>query len=446
MKHCQNFKEAGIHTKLSLLIFGFANFYHKQILKGFVFLLTEILFILYFIKTGFNNLLGLKTLGTKLQEIIIDPDTQIPRMIPGDNSMKMLLYGVVSLFAVMLFVIVGITSYKSALNIEKNLKEGKKVNSFIDDIKSLFDINIHKSLLAIPILGLAAFTVIPLVYMILIAFTNYDANHQPPGNLFTWVGLKNFIIIFNSGSVLGSTFWSIFGWTMIWAVFSTFTCYFGGMFLALLINKKEIKFKSYWRIIFVLTVAIPSFVSLLVIRTMLQPSGIINILLKEYGFITESLPFLTNTTWARFTVIFVNMWIGIPFSMLITTGILMNIPKELYESAKLDGAGPRHIFRYITLPYMLFVTTPYLITNFISNINNFNAIYFLTDGGPKTLDYFKGAGKTDLLVTWLYKLTVDSYDYSYSAAIGIIIFVISAVISLLIFRRTSAYKNEQGFQ
>ena len=123
----------------------------------------------------------------------------------------------------------------------------------------------------------------------------------------------------------------------------------------------------------------------------------------------------------------------------------MNIPESLYEAALIDGASPFVMFRKITFPYVLFVTTPYLITQFIGNINNFNVIYFLTTGNPSTLDYYQ-AGKTDLLVTWLYKLTVNSRDYSYASTIGILVFVISAVFSLITFRNSNSYKNEEAFQ
>ena len=132
--------------------------------------------------------------------------------------------------------------------------------------------------------------------------------------------------------------------------------------------------------------------------------------------------------------------------MLMVSGILMNIPAELYESAKLDGASPFVMFRKITFPYMWFVTTPYLITNLIGNFNNFGVIYFLTGGSPSSLDYYKGAGKTDLLVTWLYKLTRDSKDYNLAATIGIIIFIISALFTLISYSRSNALKNEEGFQ
>lgn len=193
-----------------------------------------------------------------------------------------------------------------------------------------------------------------------------------------------------------------------------------------------------------MSIAVPSFVTLLTMRTMLQPDGAINVLLKSWGLIEESIPFLTNANFARVTIIVVNLWIGIPYTMLITSGILMNIPADLYEAARVDGANGGVMFRKITMPYVIFVTTPYLITQFIGNLNNFNVIYLLSGGGPATLDYYQ-AGKTDLLVTWLYKLTVTSKDYSYASAIGIIVFIVSVVFSLVTYRRTSAYNNEEAF-
>jgi arabinogalactan oligomer/maltooligosaccharide transport system permease protein len=192
--------------------------------------------------------------------------------------------------------------------------------------------------------------------------------------------------------------------------------------------------------------AIPAFISLRVVSTMLGERGILNVLLQQWGFTASALPFLSNVTWARISVIVVNFWIGVPVTMLMVSGILMNIPAELYESARIDGAGPLVIFRKITFPYMLFVTTPYLISNLIGNFNNFSAIYFLTGGGPMTLDYYKGAGKTDLLVTWLYKLTADTNDYNLAATIGILIFIISATFTLITFQRSGSMKNEEGFQ
>ena len=149
---------------------------------------------------------------------------------------------------------------------------------------------------------------------------------------------------------------------------------------------------------------------------------------------------------ARLMVIVVNLWVGIPYTMLISTGILMNIPQDLYESAKIDGATGFRQFRKITLPYMLFVTGPYLLTSFTANINNFNVIYLLTAGGPKTMEYQGGAGGTDLLITWLYTLTVTNNDYKIAAVIGILVFLVVAIISLIVYNLSPAMKNEEHFQ
>ncbi len=177
----------------------------------------------------------------------------------------------------------------------------------------------------------------------------------------------------------------------------------------------------------------------------LHLEGPLNALLKQFGFIEQSIPFLTDISNARITVLIVNLWVGIPYTMLITSGILMNIPKDLYESASIDGATPVKMFMSITLPYMLFVTTPYLITAFVGNINNFNVIFLLTRGGPLVTEYYQ-AGKTDLLVTWLYRLTVEKQDYSLASTIGIFVFFITAGLSLLVFNLSGSTRREEEFQ
>lgn len=434
-------------TRSSCIIMGMGNLLYGQIVKGLLFLVMEAAFILFMITNGFNLLEGLVTLGTKTTGKEFDEVKQVFVYTQGDNSMLCLLYGIFSVFIILLFIFVWVSAVKSAYATQLLIENGKKAPTMKEDIASLLDKNIHKTLLFLPIVCVFAFTILPLIFMICMAFTNYDRDHQPPGQLFDWVGLANFKEIFNTGNGLGTAFWHVLGWTLVWAVAATLLNYILGMILAMIINRKETKFKKFWRSIFILSIAVPQFVSLLVMRTMLQPEGAVNVLLKELGFISKSLPFWTNVTWARITIIVVNLWIGIPFTMMQTTGILQNIPAELYESAKVDGANAVVTFFKITLPYMLFVTTPYLITSFVGNINNFNVIYLLTAGAPAALAYDNGtAGKTDLLVTWLYKLTIDFNDYNYGAVIGILVFILSAVFALSTYRNTGSYKKEEEFQ
>lgn len=430
---------------LSYVVMGANNLRSGQLGKGLIFFLIEAAYIFFMVNKGAGNLLKMTTLGTQTQGMNFNESLGIYEVTQGDNSMLILLSGVVTLVITAFFIAFWMFSIYSGKQAAGLRAKGKKPATFIEDIKSLANENVHILFLIVPVLGLAIFTVMPLIYMILMAFTNYDQDHQPPGNLFTWVGIKNFITLLSTGDRLSNTFWPVLGWTLIWGFAATFTCYFGGMILAMIINSKGINYKKFWRTVFMITMAIPAFISLRVVATMLGERGIINVLLQQWGFTSSALPFLSNVTWARVSVIAVNFWVGVPVTMLMVSGILMNIPGELYESARIDGAGPVRMFFNITFPYMWFVTTPYLIANLISNFNNFNTIYFLTGGEPLTLDYFKGAGKTDLLVTWLYKLTKDSNDYNLAATIGIIIFVISAAFTLFSFSRSSAMKNEEGF-
>ena len=438
-------------TKLSYIVMGVGNAAKGQIIKGILFLVIELAYIYFMISFGGYYLSKFGTLGTELRHMETINGKHVT--VPGDNSMLILLYGVLTIVVTVLFFVVYIASTKSAYKAQQTVAAGEKPVTFKEELKDLFDNRFHVTLLAFPTTTIAVFTILPLIFMILIAFTNYDASHMPPGSLFTWVGMSNFADIFKitgggaSGAASkGATFLELTKWTIIWAIFATVLNYILGMVVALMINKKGIKLKSLWRTLFVVTVAVPQFVSLLLMNQMLAVDGAVNVLLVNVlHWAPEPIAFLNSTPLlARVTVIVVNCWVGIPYTILITSGILMNIPADLYESATIDGAGPVKSFFKITLPYMLFVTTPYLITSFIGNINNFNVIYLLSNGGPNTSQLYQ-AGYTDLLVTWLFKLTMNSQDYDLAAAVGILVFIVCATLSLITFNLTKSAKDEEAF-
>lgn len=436
-------KEGNAVTRLSMLIMGLGNLVHKQIIKGLLYLAIEVAYILFMVRSGITNIQHLITLGGQPQEEVWNEAKGIYEYTGGDMTILFLLYGIATLFVTAAFLIAWRANVKSAYEVECRAKNGKHINNLKEDIAALFDKKLHWTLLTPPWAGIIVFTILPLIFMICMAFTSYSKvdDHL---TLFNWVGFKNFGTVLGMGNSIGKTFWSVLSWTLIWAVFATFLNYILGMILAIVINRKTTRVKGFWRFCFMLSAAIPQFVSLLLMRTMLKDNGLINVLLQNAGLIDSPLPFLTDATWARVTVIVINLWIGIPFTMMQVTGILQNIPGELYEAAKVDGAGPVTIFFKITLPYMLFVTTPYLITTFTGNINNFNVIFLLTNGAPVPVG--STAGKTDLLVTWLYKLTVDQQYYNVGAVVGILTFVILAIVSLVTYWNTGSYKNEEGFQ
>lgn len=432
------FKEGDVATKLSFVVMGAANLANKQYLKGLIFLFSQIAFFYWLIRNGLQALSMLATLGTQGQGLVFDERLGIEVLQEGDNSMLLLLFGIAAIVICVLLVGLYIINLKSARNIHELKQAGKTIPSTMDDLASLLNERFYLTLMTIPLLGVLLFTVLPLLYMISIAFTNYDHTHLPPKNLFTWVGFVNFGNVISGN--MADTFFPVLGWTLIWATLATVTCFLFGILLALLINTKGLKFKGVWRTIFVITMAVPQFISLLVMRNLLNGAGPINATLLNLGLIDSAIPFLTDPIWAKITVIVVNMWIGIPATMLVSTGIIQNLPTDQIEAARIDGANKLQIFRNITFPQILFVMMPALIQQFIGNINNFNVIFLLTGGGPSNSDFY-GAGSTDLLVTWLYNLTVNTMDYNLASVIGILIFILSAVFSLLAYTRTNSFKE-----
>ena len=438
-------KNGGIVVWLSCLIMGLGNFAAGQLVKGLLFLGVEAAFIYYMYTNGLYWLYMLPSLGDRATQEVWNDDLGVYVYVQGDNSQQILLYAVASLAIIVAFAVIWHESVRSGYAGLQVKRSGEKAPGFMVDLKSLLDENIHKLLMFPPFAMIAIFTMVPLVYMMCMAFTNYSAvgDHLI---LFDWVGLQNFAALFDSTSAIGKQFGSVLLWTLIWAFFATFLNFFLGTFMAMIIQRPSTRFKGMWRTILSLTIAVPQFVSLMIIRNMFKDNGAVNTLLQSLGFLGQgqTLPFMTDAIWARVVLIVVNLWVGIPYTVMQVTGILQNIPADQYEAARIDGANVIQQFRYVTLPYMIFVLTPYIITQFTGNINNFNIIYLLTGGGPTYVG--DSAGQTDLLVTWLYKLSIDKQQYNMGAVIGIFTFVVLAVVALVTYRNSGSYKNEEGFK
>ena len=435
------FSEGDWKTKLSFLIMGFGQLLRGQIVRGLTMLALEGGILYYILDFGWGYLKDIFTLG------VVETHKVGRKTVYGDNSFLILLYGLLTLVIVVALIYLWRVNIRQNREAELRLKRGKRLPTNREDLASLFDKNFDKTLLALPVTGIFVFTVLPIIFMICIAFTNYDATHQPPAKLFTWVGLENFKALFGiGGEGFGGTFFYVLGWTLVWAFFATFLTYFLGMAVAIMINKRGIKLKKLWRTILVMTIAVPQFVSLLYVGKMFASDGLVNAYLLKWGWIQQAIPFWDNALYARILIIVINLWIGIPYTMLIVTGLLMNIPAELYESARIDGANIFQPFRKITLPYMLFVTGPFLLTQFIGNLNNFNVIFLLNRGRPQSMSLSNNAGSTDLLVTWLYKMTITDSNYKIAAVIGIMVFLVTAVISLIVYNTMPSVKDEEGFQ
>ena len=267
----QNFWYGGALTKSSHLVMGLSHLFRGQIVRGVIYLLLEAAFVLYMVFFGgnylvmcFENFFSGGNVGRVETHDFWNEDKGFYDKMNGDNSFLILLYGILTLFVIIFFIICYIRCAKESYELEQCHIIGKKPQTFRRDINNLLDNKFHLTLLSLPMVGLFVFTIVPLVTMILIAFTNYDAAHEVPQHLFQWVGFDNFKELLSGSTKLGATFWRVLGWTLLWAVLATFTSYIFGMLLALLINRKGIKLKKLYRTLFVATIAVPQFVSLLI--------------------------------------------------------------------------------------------------------------------------------------------------------------------------------------
>ena len=456
------FRDGDIWVKLSALLCGASCFARKQYVKGVLLTLLEVLIIVLFPTFFWPYMSKLGTLGTVQAAKTFNPETRKNEWNDYDNSFLILLFGVIGVALVVTAVILWMRNIRNAREVEVLAKKGKHINSFREDLTDCLGVKFHRTLLTLPVLGVVCFTIMPLLVMILIAFTNYDRNHLVPSNLFTWVGFNNFskLVTISADSTFSYAFVRVLVWTLVWAVVATFTCYIGGILMAMFINNKNTKGKKFWRLCFMIAMAVPQFVSLLLVRNFFADAGIVNTLCKNAG-ITDWLysvgaiptanfiPFLTHPAWARPMIILINIWVGVPYQMLIATGILMNIPNELLEAAKIDGANAWQSFRSITMPYILFITGPSLVNSVVANINNFNVIYLLSKDVYTTSDQLMAnanANEVDLLVTWLYRLTQDQSNYKMASVIGILVFIVCALLTLIAFTNMTKGDKEESFQ
>ncbi len=435
-------------VKLSLLWMGAGYARRKQYAKAVIMTLLEIAVLVFTFQFALRYVPKFGTLGTVQAEQVFNPATMKTEWNDFDNSFLILLYSLFSFVVWAAFIAVWLRNVVNVYRLQLQAQEGRHINSFREDLHSYVEEKFHITLLTLPVLGVVVFTVIPILLLILVAFTNYDQQHMPPNALFTWVGFDNFISLFGGGitATFGYAFVRVLGWTLVWAFFATLTNYIGGILLSLLLNSKLTRLSKLWRVMFVVTIAVPQFVSLLLMRNFFANTGIANTIcanigltgfLRDVGLISTSyIPFLSAPGWAHVMIILINIWVGVPYQMLIATGVLMNLPSDQVEAARIDGASKFQTFRHITMPYMLFVTGPALVTDFVKNINNFNVIYLLTQDVYTTTNQYMAnsqAKEVDLLVTWLFRLTQEYYNYKMASVIGIMVFIICAVFTLAAF-------------
>lgn len=419
----------------SILFMGLSHIlYFKQYVKGLVFAFIELISLLS-IPFFVEKIIGMITLGS--------PQPGVPVKL-RNNSMFMLIDGIIVLAIIGIILLCYILSVRSALSEYKEYCISGKLK-----VKKGFSGVFSGK--AFPVVGLMPavflilfFVVVPLVFSACVAFTNYSApEHIPPNNTVDWVGFDNFVTMFGGKATWTSAFTRVAIWTLVWGFLATVTCYVGGLIMAVVLKESKIKIKPVFRSIFILPYAVPAVVSMLVWKNLLNGSfGIVNRTLMQIGLISDPIPWLSDVWLCRVVCVLVNLWAGFSYFMLLIMGNMTAISPDIYEAAKIDGASPFYIFRKITLPLVLFQTSPLIIMSFTHNINNFGAIYFLTGGLPKVADStLTSAGGTDILVTWIYNLTVTLMKYNYASVLAVIIFLVMAPFAIISFRNTKSFKE-----
>ncbi|WP_216404340.1 ABC transporter permease subunit [Arcanobacterium phocae] len=250
------------------------------------------------------------------------------------------------------------------------------------------------------------------------------------------VGFDNFVKGFGD-SRYAQPFFQVLVWNVIFAFMSVVTTFLLGMALAIVLNDERLKGRKIYRTLLLLPYAFPSFMTAFLF------AGLMN---RSYGFFNQMLgleiPWLTDPTMAKVSVILVNLWMGFPYMFLIVTGALQAIPGELTEAAKIDGATSFQVWRNVTLPQLMISLTPLLIASFAFNFNNFNLIYMLNGGGPRMSDASVPVGHTDILISMVYKiagLTGEAApNYGLAAAMSLVIFLIVGSVSLYSFKKSKS--------
>ena len=266
-------------------------------------------------------------------------------------------------------------------------------------------------------------------------FTAPDGKTLSPGFTDT-VGGENYGRVFSDNNITGP-FIGVFIWTFIFAGLSVFLTFAVGLGMALVLNDDDLPLRTLFRVLLFIPYTIPAFISALIwagLFSIIGPVGEISKTLFGQGF-----SWFSDPNWAKVMLLFVNTWLGYPYMMLICLGALQSIPQDIYEAATIDGATRVQKFWGLTLPLLLVSVGPLLIGSFAFNFNNFGLIQLMTQGGPDDPGTTTPAGKTDILISYTYRLAFASgkgSDLGLASTISLFIFIIIAAITAFSFRYT----------
>lgn len=354
-----------------------------------------------------------------------------------DRSILFMIEGILAIVFLLIALFILIVSFLDVRKVEKAESLGVRPNNWFESVNILRTDGFPYLITTPALLVIIFIVLVPIFTAILISFTDMNPKNQ---NKFHWIGFENYITIAKGQGIAGQAFWKIFGWTLIWTIGASTLAIVLGFIFALLVNNERIKAKKFFRTVYLLPWAVPAFITIMFFSIMTSRGGVFSETLAN--IFNTSLDIKNDAFQTRLALILIQGWLGHSYIFLLTTGVLQAIPKDLYEAASIDGAnGLKQTFK-ITIPLVLFQIAPMLINQYTFNFNNFSIIYLYNQGGPfNPKVYGNLAGSSDILISYIYKLTMESQYQAIGAAITIFISIILIIISYLGYRKSSAFKE-----
>ncbi|ONI45284.1 hypothetical protein AN640_04730 [Candidatus Epulonipiscium fishelsonii] len=416
----------------SCLIPGFGQYLNGQTTKMILFLIGT--FFIYFMALpytlGFGNyqadgLMSIFTLADGAPKI--------------HKSIIYMIEGIISLFLILISFAILLVNYKDVKTVSRNTIKGIRPRNWFETKRNIFEDG-FPYLVSLPaFLVLLFIVIVPITTTILLSFTNMDPKHQ---SKFQWAGFVNYLGLTESDGMIGRAFWAILGWTLIWTLVATSLAILIGFGLALITNNERIVGKGFFRGVFILPWAIPAFITIMFFSIMFARQGILTQILNNITGL--SLDIKNNSFQTRLTLIGLQGWLGSAYVFLLSTGVLQAISADLYEAAQIDGATAWQRLTKITLPIVLFQTAPLLIGQYTFNFNNFSIIYLFNSGGPFNPSVYGNlAGSTDILISYVYKLTMDNQQQAVGAAVTVLISLALMVFTFIGFKNSKAFKEDK---
>ena len=411
---------------------GLGQLLQKQYVKSLVFLLATVFIYVVAIPyaLGFGNYQGEGIAGLIS---LAEGGAKI------DKSLIFMIEGILAIVFLGIAIALLTLSFFDVRKVEKNRIRGIRPNNWFET-RQLIEQEGFPYLVSAPALIIVLFIVlVPVATAVLLSFTGMDPKNQ---SKFGWAGIENYRLIASGEGIAGSAFWSILGWTVVWTLTATTLAILIGFFLALITNGNRIRGKTFFRTIFILPWAVPAFITIMFFSIMLSPKGALTTVINTVFHVNVEMkndPFL-----ARASLIAIQGWLGSAYVFLLSTGVLQAIPGDLYEAADIDGASAWQKLVKITLPMVLFQTAPLLVGQYTFNFNNFSVVYLFNQGGPfNPIKYGNLAGSTDLLISYIYKLTIDNQYQAIAAAVTVFISLGLMFFAFLGFRNSKAFKEER---